>query len=37
MMLCSSASWGFDAALKYSVQIRAALDHAHKKGITHRI
>src|SRR5580658_7404921 len=25
-----------DQALKYSVQICAALDHAHKKGITHR-
>src|SRR5271166_1183446 len=25
-----------DRALKYSVQICAALDHAHKKGITHR-
>jgi serine/threonine protein kinase len=25
-----------DRALKYAVQICAALDHAHKKGITHR-
>jgi Tol biopolymer transport system component/tRNA A-37 threonylcarbamoyl transferase component Bud32 len=25
-----------DQALKYAVQICAALDHAHKKGITHR-
>jgi eukaryotic-like serine/threonine-protein kinase len=25
-----------DLALKYAVQICAALDHAHKKGITHR-